>query len=194
MATTTTGPVPSADAVAAGAAAADGRPLSSPQSSDPLLFEAVVVPHRSLSARGRRVLAAVILGLSGIISAGLWYLGAWPVLGFNGIEIGLALWLLRHNARDCTTEIVSLSESGLRIARTDGRGRRQPEQAMPAGWLQVVLEERPGRTPLLLLTQRGTRVEVGAVLGEAEKRELAEALRTALHRWRNPRFDNPQLT
>lgn len=160
--------------------------------ADPLLFEAVVVPHRSLSLRGQRVLAGGLLGLGGIISAGLWFLGAWPVLGFNGVEVGLAIWLLRRNANTTASEVITLSEAGLRIARTDGRGIRT-EQAVPAGWLQVVLEERPGRTPLLLLVQRGTRTEIGAALGEAEKRDLAEALRAALHRWRTPRFDNPQL-
>jgi hypothetical protein len=36
--------------------------------------------------------------------------------------------------------------------------------------------------------------EVGRCLGEAEKRDLAAALDAALHRWRNPRFDNPQLS
>jgi hypothetical protein len=30
-------------------------------------------------------------------------------------------------------------------------------------------------------------------LGEAEKRDLSVALAGALHRLRNPRFDNPQL-
>ena len=33
----------------------------------------------------------------------------------------------------------------------------------------------------------------GASLGEPEKLDLAEALKAALHRWRNPVFDNPQL-
>jgi hypothetical protein len=30
-------------------------------------------------------------------------------------------------------------------------------------------------------------------LGEEQKRDLADALTKALHDWRNPRFDNPQL-
>lgn len=175
------------DNSAAGAAGPTGT-----APADPLLFEAVVTPHRSLSTRGRRIVAAALIGLSGAITGGFWYLGAWPILGFNGIEIGLAIWLLRRNARSFTTEVVSLSEAGLRVARTDGRGRRS-EEVVPAGWVQVLLEERSGRTPLLLLVQRGQRVEVGAALGEAEKRELAEAIRAALHRWRNPRFSNPQL-
>lgn len=161
-------------------------------STDPVLFEAVVVPHRSLSLHGQRVLAGSLLGLSGVIGAGLWFLGAWPVLGFNGLEVGLAVWLLRRNANATASEVITLSEAGLRIARTDARGTRT-EQSVPAGWLQVVLEERPGRTPLLVLAQHGVRTEVGAALGEHEKRDLAAALRAALHRWRTPIFDNPQL-
>lgn len=176
------------------ASAADALPASALPASpaDPVLFEAVVTPHRSLSLRGQRVLAGSLLGLSGIIGAGLWFLGAWPVLGFNGLEVGLAIWLLRRNANATASEVITLSEAGLRIARTDARGTRT-EQSVPAAWLQVVLEERPGRAPLLVLVQRGVRTEVGAALGEHERRDLAEALRAALHRWRTPSFDNPQL-
>jgi hypothetical protein len=35
--------------------------------------------------------------------------------------------------------------------------------------------------------------EVGAQLGEEEKRDLAAALGAAMERWRNPVFDNEQL-
>jgi hypothetical protein len=35
--------------------------------------------------------------------------------------------------------------------------------------------------------------EIGDVLGEEEKRDLFGALRDAVLRVRNPRFDNPQL-
>ena len=47
--------------------------------------------------------------------------------------------------------------------------------------------------PRLLLATRGVQEEVGRALGEEEKRDLARALRAALHRSRNPVFDNPQL-
>jgi uncharacterized membrane protein len=40
---------------------------------------------------------------------------------------------------------------------------------------------------------RGQRIEVGSALGEPEKRDLAEALAAAVHRLKNPVFDNPQL-
>ena len=55
------------------------------------------------------------------------------------------------------------------------------------------MEEPPGRVPKLLLVAHGVREEIAVTLGEDEKRDLWAALREALHRLRNPQFDNPQL-
>ena len=65
--------------------------------------------------------------------------------------------------------------------------------SIPAAWLSVVLDEAPGQVPRLVLAARETREEIAASLGEAEKRDLAAALRDALWGLRNPVFDNPQL-
>jgi uncharacterized membrane protein len=40
---------------------------------------------------------------------------------------------------------------------------------------------------------RGRSYEIARQLGEDPKRDLAAALTRALHSWRNPVFDNPQL-
>lgn len=158
-----------------------------------LHFEAVITPHRSLGRRGIRVLAGAILLLSGVVTVGLWWLGAWPAVGINGAEILLALLMLRWNARQARAcEVLLLSDSGLRVVRIDVRGRRC-ERVLPAAWLRVVVQERQGRAPGLFLLARGAQLEVAQALGEAEKRNLAAALRDALDQWRSPRFDNPQL-
>ena len=157
------------------------------------LFEAVIVPHRSLSPRGLRILVAVICLLCGLTVLRFWLLGAWPVAAFSVVEIGIAIVLLRLNARRArASELVLLSEDVLRIVRTDRTGRRR-ECVLPAAWLNAMLEEPPGRVPTLVLVSRNVREEIGAALGESEKRDLAAALRDALHQVRNPRFDNPQL-
>lgn len=164
-----------------------------PASLSAPVFEAVIVPHRSLSTRGLSVLVGVLCGLSAVISMVLLWLGAWPAVGFCGVEIALAVALLRRHARgNRACELLLLSDEGLRVVRTDVRGRRV-ERALSPIWLRVMLEERPGRVPALWLHSRGRRMEVAAELGEEEKRQLADALRAALHRWRNPVFDNPQL-
>ena len=156
-------------------------------------FEAVIIPHRSLTRAGLRWLIGFICLVSTGISVGLWFLGAWPVIAVNGIEIALAIILLRRNAQASrASEMLLLSADGLRIVRTDMGGRRMERSLQPA-WLRSDLEDRPGRAPVLWLSDRFHRMEVGAELGEVEKRDLAAALAEALYRHRHPTFDNPQL-
>ena len=161
-------------------------------SNAPTLFEAVITPHRSIGPRGLRWVAGGLASLSALVSVGLWFAGAWPVIGFTGVEIILAVTLLiRHALVKGDTEILLLSDDGVRIIRIR-RGVRS-ERAVPVGWLRADLEERPGRAPALILRSRRMTVEVATMLGEDEKRDLAASLRSALARQRSPRFDNPQL-
>lgn len=151
------------------------------------------MPHRSLSRRGLRVLLGVIALVCTVNAAVFVSIGAWPVGGFTGVELLLAALLLRLNATSArASEMVLLTEEALRIVRTDPKGRRV-EQVLAPAWLTVTLEDRPGHVSGLWLSLRGRHVEIARSLGEAEKRDLANALTEALHRWRNPRFDNPQL-
>jgi uncharacterized membrane protein len=161
--------------------------------AEPCFFEALIVPHRSLSPRGLWVLIGAICTLSVATTTVFWLLGAWPVAVFNGAEITTAILLLRYNARAArANELILLSASQLRVIRTSQTGVRT-EHSLPPAWLRVVLEERKGRVPGLFLASHHSRIEVGAALGEPEKLSLAEGLRTALADWRTPEFDNPQL-
>ncbi len=120
-------------------------------------------------------------------------LGAWPVLPFGVIEVGLVVVMLRVNSRQARgSELILLSETELRIVRTEPSGQRR-EKVLPSGWLSVWLEERDGRVPRLMLSRYGMSEEIARALGEVEKRDLAACLTRALHRARNPVFDNPQL-
>ncbi len=162
-------------------------------SSNKLMFEAVVKPHRSLSRRGVVTLIIFMLACSLIVTSMMYLLGAWPVIGFNGADILLAVFLLWLNIRAARAhETILLGESGLYITRTDASGR-VVTFSLPPFWLKVVLEERAGTVPKLLLTARGVSQEIARQLGEEQKRDLAAALTRALHTWRHPLFDNPQL-
>ena len=157
------------------------------------LFQAVLVPHRSLSRRGLYTLIGCICGSSAIISTLFFLLGAWPVAGFSGAEVGLALLMLRLHARAARrSELILLTPGLIRILRTDAQGQTT-ERRLDASWLNVVLEERNARVPALLLASRSAQQEIARDLGEAAKRELATSLAAALHHSRHPVFDNPQL-
>ncbi|HUN42294.1 MAG TPA: DUF2244 domain-containing protein [Acetobacteraceae bacterium] len=157
------------------------------------MFEAVIVPHRSLTPRGLAILLCAITGMVGLTALRFWLIGAWPVAAFSVVEVGLAIWLIWLNTRSArASELVLLSEDGIRIIRTDPKGRRQ-ERHLSTAWLNVVVEETPGRVPRVILAARNIREEIGTVLGEAPKRDLAAALSAALYSARNPVFENSQL-
>jgi uncharacterized membrane protein len=163
------------------------------QPAETLLFEATVKPHRSLSRKGVFIAIAFMLSCSLCVTSLMFLLGAWPVIGFNGADLALAVFLFWLNIRAARArETITLTESVLAITSMDVHGRRRAV-SLPPYWLNVVLEERAGTVPKLLLTARGIRHEVARQLGEAQKRDLAAALTRALHRCRHPSFDNPQL-
>jgi uncharacterized membrane protein len=162
--------------------------------SAPILFEAVSTPPRSLSARGMRWLCALV-PLAALPPAVLfWVLGAWPVLGFLGLEAGLVLGLVALHRRwsAAAVEVVRLTEDRLRLITANGRGGRRISEFEPY-WTRVALEEVGGGVARLSLRQRNREVEFGGFLSAAEKRDLAQALEAALRRYRHPVFDNPQL-
>ena len=76
-----------------------GNAQSPDTAPDVPLFSAIITPHRSLSSIGFLVLMAAI----GIVSflAGILFLvlGAWPVVGFFGLDVLLIYWAFRINYR-----------------------------------------------------------------------------------------------
>jgi uncharacterized membrane protein len=167
--------------------------MSAPNSDPPPVFQALIHPHASLSRGGWWWLGGGLTVAVAATGLRFWLIGAWPVAIFAALEIGLFLILFaRHTRAMRRTELILLTPGELTIIRTDPAGRRSERRLQPA-WLNVMLQDRTGRVPALFLATRGVREEIATCLGESEKRSLAAALGTALHRLRNPRFDNPQL-
>jgi uncharacterized membrane protein len=155
-------------------------------------FEALIVPHRSLTRRGVLIVVCAMIGLSALVALRFLLLGAWPVVAFSVVEIPVLILLLSINLRRArASELIMLDALALTVIRTDPAGRRQ-KVSLSSNWLRVDLEAAGGSAHVLLSSQ-GRGCEVGAFLHDAEKRSLFEALREALYRLKNPRFDNLQL-
>lgn len=165
-----------------------------PDPRESILFEAICTPSRSLGPRGMRILCAALLTAAAATGGLFVALGAWPILGFTGLEAAIVLGMLMVHRRgsERAMEVLILTGNRLTIHRTDTKGRRE-EVSLDPYWARLRLEERPGRVSLLVLCQRDRQVEIGKLLGDEQKRDLAGALETALRQWRDPVFDNPQL-
>jgi uncharacterized membrane protein len=159
---------------------------------DAPVFEALIVPHRSLTRKGVMGVVAVLLVLNAVIALRFWLLGAWPVVVFSSLEVPLAVVLLAINMRRArASELIMLDQRQLTVIRTDPAGLRK-QVSLPSAWLRVDLDAGRG-IPRLVVSSRGRDCEVGAFLHEPDKLSLFDALSDAVHRVRNPRFDNAQL-
>ena len=157
--------------------------MTSPPPDDaagPPLLDAVLQPHRSLSQTG----FALLMGFVGSIgfANGIAFLtiGAWPVSGFCGLEIGLFYLLFRLNYRGMRMfERVRLTPAALTVERHDHNGRVRRWSFQPY-WLKVTIDDPPEPGSPLLLSSHGRSLAIGGFLPPAERLDFARVLTRAL--------------
>jgi uncharacterized membrane protein len=140
----------------------------------------VLTAHRSLGPRGFVVLMTVF-GLVSFVT-GLAFLtqGAWPVMGFFGLDVALLFLAFKLNYRSGRLhELVDLTPDLLTITRVHPTGTRESFDFNPY-WVRVALEEWPdGRTDLRLASH-GREFSFARFLNDDERREFAGMLSEAL--------------
>ncbi|MBX3508193.1 MAG: DUF2244 domain-containing protein [Parvibaculum sp.] len=148
----------------------------------PLHFDAVILPHRSLSMRGFAILIGVVAAVN--FTAGAWFMakGAWPILGFCGLEVLAVWWAFRANYRAARAhETVQLSDDELLIRRVDAKGRAEAVSLQPY-WARLSLSKLPDESTKLHVVSHGREVELAAMLSPAERADFARALDAALRK------------
>ena len=152
------------------------------------IFAATLEPHRSLSPRGFVILMTAIAGVA--FGAGLAFalVGAWPVLGFFGLDVLLIYVAFKASYRSGRMhETLLLTENALTVERV-GPGRRHRSWRFQPYWLRVEMDDPPEHESQLTLASHGRRLVVGAFLTPEERLELAQALGAALTQLKQPRF------
>lgn len=148
--------------------------------SRPAPFCVVLTPYRSLSRAGFTALM-VFIGLVGFV-AGVAFamIGAWPVLGFFGLDVAL-IWLAFHlNYRSGRQmETVAIEDGLLTLTQTDPRGRAGRTD-LAALWVDVRLREAADGRTTLALASHGREHRIAAFLTDDERRDLALLLQSAL--------------
>lgn len=153
--------------------------------SSPPYLDATLRPYRSLSQRGFLAVMIAIGGCGFLIGTGFFLAGAWPVVGFCGLEILLVYGAFKLNFRDARRqERLLLTDDGLQIFRTTPAGKRTVLRLEP-GWLTVSMDDPPGHDSRLTLRCHGKFTEIGGFLLPEERLEVAEALRDAIARYRS---------
>lgn len=142
--------------------------------SEPIVFDATLRPHRSLEPRGFALLMAAIAGISFISGLAFALHGAWPVMGFFGLDVAIVYLAFRANYRAAdSSERVALSETELTVERYRhglliGRWAFQPY------WLRIDVNDGP--RPGVVLQSHGRSISVGSFLSPDERIGFAQAL------------------
>jgi uncharacterized membrane protein len=148
---------------------------------EPTLFSAIITPHRSLSHTGFFVVMALIGGIS--FAGGLFFflLGAWPVVGFLGLDVLLIYWAFRANYRAAAAfEEVTVTASELRVRKVSHRGK-VAEWTLNPLWTKLDRESHEDFGLLrLFLVSRGRKLPVAGFLAPEERESFAAALAAAL--------------
>ena len=147
----------------------------------PMLFSAMLTPHRSLNRTGFLVLMAFLSAVSFAAGVAFLLLGAWPVFGFFGLDVLAVYIAFRVNySRATACEEISVTPTTLRVRRTDHRGTVSEWTFNPL-WVRLdrQVHEEFGIERLALVS-RGRQLTIGSFLNADEKASFAKALTGAL--------------
>ena len=160
--------------------------IQEPSGRDPSRFSAVLTPHRSLGPKGFMVLMGAVCLVS--FGTGLFFylLGAWPVIGFMGLDVALIYAAFRLNFRALRRyETVDLTQDALTVTRVAPSGQSQSWSFNPY-WVSLSVKPRIGRSSELSIASHGQRLVFASFLTDEEREDFASALSSALSATRIP--------
>jgi len=163
-----------------------------PDAPEPVLFSALLTPHRSLNRTGFVLVMAFLSVISFATGLAFLIMGAWPVLGFLGLDVLAIYWAFKVNFRRAkASEEIWVTPSELRLRRISHRGHVMEWKLNPL-WVRVdqIAHEEFGIEKLYLVSQ-GRRVSVGSFLGADEKASFYNALNEGLAAARRGVIYNP---
>src|SRR5579859_5349777 len=113
-----------------------GNPYD-PDAAEPVLFSALLTPHRSLNRTGFVLVMAFLSVISFAAGVAFLLMGAWPVFGFFGLDVLAIYWAFKINFRHAkASEEISVTPSELRLRRISHRGHVM-EWVLNPLWVQL---------------------------------------------------------
>jgi uncharacterized membrane protein len=158
-----------------------GMSLHNDPNCEPTIFSATIRPHRSLGRTGFVLVMLLVGGFSFVGGIVFFIVGAWPVVGFLGLDVLLVYWAFRANYRAAAAyEQVTITASQLRLRKVSQRGKAHEWMLNPL-WTRIDRETHAEFGLLrLFVVSRGWRLAVASFLGPKEKESFAKELSAAL--------------
>lgn len=147
-------------------------------------------PYRSLSPRGFALVMIALGALAFCIGLGFFLMGAWPVIGFLGLELLVVWFAFRMNYRAARRrQHLTATSRQLTIETVSPAGDSETTQ-VPTAWAQVELtprdepEMRARERQKVIVRSHGRATEIGGFLHPAETPKLAREVKCMISRAR----------
>lgn len=161
--------------------------------SGTVYMDAELRPNRSLSVNGFRIVMLSMAAMSFFAGLGFLSIGAWPVVGFFGLDVVLIYLAFKINfkAGALERETIRVTASEIAISRTCYRGQVGWWHVSPM-FARVHVEQLNEYEAAVRLTAGGTSVPLATCLSSPERLAFADALKSALDSARNERYPTAQ--
>jgi uncharacterized membrane protein len=159
----------------------NAAPEPTPEPADARIFAARLTPYRSLSPAGFNLLMMAIVAVSFAAGLVFWLMGAWPVVGFFGLDILLIQLAFRLNYRAARAfEEIEVTREALTVRKVSASGRAR-EFGFNPYWARLEVDRRHDRLiSRLRIASHGKRLDIGSFLGPNERENFAAAFSAAL--------------
>jgi len=150
------------------------------------IFAARLSPHRSLGPIGFNILMMAIVGISFAAGLAFWLMGAWPVVGFFGLDIVLIQLAFRLNYRAARAfEEIEVTRDSLIVKKVSASGKSR-EYGFNPYWARLEIKRQPDRLiSQICIASHGKRLDIGNFLGPDERESFSTAFSAALARARS---------
>jgi len=145
-------------------------------------YRKTILPNRSLTAHGAAMLMGGAILATTAMSAGLWSVGAWPILPFVlAAFAGVSAMLYDIALHRDDFELLIIDDDNFHVLRR--YGRQHSWHRFQRYWARVYMKpaarNRPAR---LYVRSHGRALEIGAQLDEPRRRLLAREIGNVLGR------------
>lgn len=153
-----------------------------------IYMDAVLVPNQSLSPKAVALVMAGIGALSFISGLAFYAVGAWPVIGFFGLDLlGLYVAFRWINRQQRQQTRITITADTIRIHHFAADNSEKTAE-IPSAFARVELDTPVTHNSWLRIEHGQTAWVIGRFLTPKERGSLAKTLRAALANARAERF------
>jgi uncharacterized membrane protein len=150
------------------------------------LFDAELYPNRSLPSAGFLAVMGALIAANFTFGLYFYAIGAWPVIGFCGLDVFLVWLAFRISYRQGRLrERVKIDPGLMRVSRVLPSGRESRWRIEPF-WARIVIDDPDRHEVRVRIVSKGRSLVLGAFLSPPERMAFGRALAAAMRRAADP--------